>query len=159
MIDYYTFEPVTKDPAESRIVELELFNKCANFWRPNEQYAANEYVRPNIATGFSYQANAISLSGLREPKWPTAFGQQVLDGSVTWNVTAAGANGVNAVSAPSAVSSPTGLTIAAPAVVENTKIVATYSGGVIGQAYDAVFTFTLNAVARVARQTVRIRYK
>jgi hypothetical protein len=153
----YTFEPIDKDPAESRVVELELFNKCANFWRPNEQYQPNEYVRPNIATGFAYQTTTGGTSGLREPRWPNSG--TVNDGSVLWTAAAAGANGLNPVSAPSAVSSPAGLTIASISVSETTKILATYSGGIVGQNYDAIFTFTLNGVTRVARQTVRICYR
>jgi hypothetical protein len=155
----YTFDPVTKDPAESRVVELELFNKSANFWRPNEQYQANEYIRPNTATGFAYQTTTGGTSGLREPRWPTVNGATIGDGSVIWTATAAGANGLNPVSSPSAVSSPTGLTIGSVAVSETTKILATYSSGIIGQDYDAIFTFTLNGVTRIARQTVRIRYR
>jgi hypothetical protein len=155
----YTFDPIEKDPAESRVVELELFNKAANFWRPNEQYQANEYIRPNAATGFAYQTTAGGASGFREPRWPAVAGATVSDGSVVWTATAAGANGLNPVSGPSGVSNPTGLTIASVAVSETTKILATYSGGIVGQDYDAVFTFTLNGVPRVARQTVRIRYR
>jgi hypothetical protein len=159
MSDDYTFGEITKDPGASRIVELELFNKAANFWRPNEQYATNEYIRPNIATGFAYQAAGAGTSGLREPRWPTVLNATVVDGSITWTCSAAGANGLNAVSSPSAVSSPAGLTIASISVSETSKILATYSGGVGGQEYDAVFSFTLNGVPRVARQRVKIRYQ
>lgn len=155
----YTFDSLTKDPAESRMVELDLFGKCANFWRPNEQYAANEYIRPNTATGFAYQANANASSGLREPRWPTTLAATVADGSLIWTCVAAGANGLNAVSGASAVSNPIGLTISAISVSETSKILATYAGGTVDQDYDAVFSFTLNGVPRVARQTVRIRYR
>lgn len=154
----YTFDPIDKDPAESRVVELELFNKCANFWRPNEQYQPNEYVRPNTATGLAYQASG-GLSGPREPRWPSVIGATISEGSVTWTTTAAGANGLNPISSPSAVSSPPGLTISSISVSETTKILATYSGGTVDQDCDAVFSFTLNGVPRVARQTVRIRYR
>lgn len=157
-MNIYTFEPVDKDPAESRAVELELFSKCANFWRPNEQYQASEYARPNAATGFAYQTSG-GLSGLREPRWPTVIGATVTDGSLTWTCVAAGANGLNAVSGPTAVSNPVGLTISAISVSETSKILATYAGGTVEQDYDAVFSFTLNGVPRVARQTVRIRYR
>jgi hypothetical protein len=154
----YTFEPVTKDPAESRIVELELFNKAANFWRSNEQFAVNEFIRPNVPTGFAYQSSG-GASGNREPKWPTTIGVIISEGSITWTCAAAGSNGLNTVSSPSAVSDPTGITISAISVAETTKILATYSAGAANQDYDAVFSFTLNGVPRVARQTVRVRYK
>jgi hypothetical protein len=63
---------------------------------------------------------------------------------------------VNAISSPSASSDPTGLTITNVSAAETTKIQATYSGGVEGETHDAVFTFTLNGVTRVARQKVPI---
>lgn len=155
----YTFAEIYKDPAESRTVELELYNKCANFWRPNEQYAAAEYIRPNTSTGFAYQASAAATSGLREPRWPTVLGATVLDGSVTWTCTAAGANGLNAVTAPTVTSSPLGMTCAAVAVSESTKVLVTYSAGVLNQDYDAILACTINGVPRVFRQPVRIRYR
>lgn len=154
----YTFDPVTKDPAEQISVELDLFNKAANFWRPNEQFSGSEYVRPNIGTGFAYQASA-GTSGNREPRWPTTLAATVIDGSVTWTCAPASINGLNAVSAASAVSSPTGVTISGVAVSETTKILATYAGGSVANDYDAVFSFTLNGVPRVARQTVKVRYR
>jgi hypothetical protein len=157
--DSYTFESITKDPAESRAVELDLFGKAANYWRPNEQFSNAEYARPNYSTGFAYQATSGGTSGAREPKWPTTINATVVDGSITWTTVAAGANGLNAVSSPSAASSPTGLTISAVSVSETTKILATYSGGTVNQEYDAVFSFTLNGLSRIARQRVYIRFK
>lgn len=152
----YTFDPVTKDPAEQISVELDLFNKAANFWRPNEQFSGSEYVRPNIGTGFAYQASA-GTSGNREPRWPTTLAATVIDGSVTWTCAAANANGLNAVSAVSALA--IGVTASGVAVSETTKILATYAGGTANGDYDVVFSFTLNGVPRVARQTVKVRFK
>lgn len=153
----FRFDPVTKDPAESLPVELSWFNLCANFWRPNEQFGASEYVRPNVATGFAYQAGGAGTSAQREPRWPTTLAATVSDGSITWTCTAASANGLNALSSPSAVSDPTGLTIGSLSISETAKILATYSSGVDGQDYDAVFTVTLNGATRIARQTVHVR--
>lgn len=154
----YTFDSVKKDPGDSKLVELELFNKAANFWRPNEQYALNEFIRPNVATGFAYQATP-GTSGMREPRWPATAGATITDGSITWTASVAGSNGLNAVTSPTAVSDPIGLTISSIAVSETSKILATYSAGSAGQDYDAVFSFTLNGVPRVARQTVKVRYR
>lgn len=157
MSDYRIPDDCLHDPAEYTPVELNLYDMCANKWRPNEQFALNEYVRPNTPTGFAYQAGAAGTSGAREPKWPTTLALTVVDGSITWTCTAASANGLNALSVPSAVSDPTGLSMGTVAVSETAKITATYSGGTEGQDYDAVFTFTLNGVSRVARQTVKVR--
>jgi hypothetical protein len=152
----FRFGQAIKDPAESLHVTLRLFDYCASFWQPNQPYDLAEYVRPTRSTGFAYQASA-GLSGAREPIWPKVLGATVLDGSVTWTCVVAQSNGLNAITAPSAVADPTGLTIGSVSASETTNILATYSGGSLGQDYDAVFTFTLNGVSRVARQLVRIR--
>lgn len=153
----YTFDPIEVDPGESRKVTLDLFGKCANFWRPNEQYASTEFIRPTRATGFSYECTTAGTTSEREPIWPRAIGLTVTDGSVVWTCRAASTNGLNAITSPSATPDPTGFTIGGVSVEEAHKILATYSGGQLGQNYDAVFTFTLNGVSRVARQRVEFR--
>lgn len=156
--DYRFDDHLGKDPAEAAPVVLDLFSLCANFWTTNEQYSQGEFVRPNRATGFSYECTTAGTSGFREPNdWPTTIGATKTEGSVTWTCRAAGSNGLNAITSPSAVSDPTGLTIGSVSVSESTKILATYSGGVEDQEYDAVFTFTLNGVTRIGRQRVPVR--
>lgn len=152
----FVFDTIQKDPAESKPVELNLFRWCANYWRPNEQFSAAESVRPTTPTGFAYQGSG-GTSGAKEPRWPLVLGAVVTDGSIVWTCTAAAANGLNAITAPGGTSDPTGLTIGSVSASETTKILATYSGGTEGQDYDAVYTFTLNSVTRVARQRVEIR--
>lgn len=154
----YTFRPVVKDPGETLKVELDLFGKCANFRLPNEQYATDEHVRFEQSPGFAFKAAIGGTTGLVPPKLPAAIGQQVKDGSVTWECVAAASNGLSAVSSPSAEADPGGLSIENVSVSETTKILATYAGGTLGaDYYDAVFTFTLRGVQRVARQRVYIR--
>lgn len=155
----YTFDPVEVDPAGSRKVMLDLFGKCANYRQPNEPYGTTEYVRPDPATGFAYECTIAGTTGTRHPVWPKVIGQTVTDGSVTWTCRAASTNGLNAITSPSAVSDPTGITISDVSVEEAHKILATYTppASSEGQGYDAVFTFTLNGVTRVARQRVEIR--
>jgi hypothetical protein len=153
----YTFAPAVKDPAESLKVRLDLFGQCANFWAANEQFSQGEYARPNRPNGYSYEATTAGTSGYREPIWPQTLGRTVQDGSVVWTCREASTNGLAEITSPSASPDPTGLTIADVSVSELTKILATYSGGSEGDDYDAVFTFTLNGVTRVARQTVQVR--
>lgn len=150
----YTFDPVEVDPAGGRKVVLDLFEQCANFWLPNEQFSVAEFVRPPTATGFSYECTSAGTSAARAPLWPRTIGVTVADGSVVWTCRAAGDNGVSVISGLSAVSDPIGLTISGLSVNESTKILATYSGVALGQDYDAVYTFALNGVTRVARQAV-----
>jgi len=156
--DEFRFPDACKDPAEYLKVELECYSWCANRWRPNEQYSAGEFVRPRRPNGFAYECTTAGLSGDREPIWNRvidALGP--VDGSAQWTCRAAGSNGLMPISAPSAQSDPSGLTISDVAISESTKILATYSGGSLDQDHDVVFTFTLNGVARVARQVVKIR--
>jgi len=160
MTDEYTIQPkLVVDPADTRTYDVDFFSKAANFWRANEDFGLTEYVRPTLANGFAYQASVAGTSAGAEPRWPKALGLTVVDGSVTWTCVAAGANGINAISSPTAASDPTGLTIAGVAVSETRKIRLTVSGGLLGQNYDVVFSFTLNGVARVARHKVECRKK
>lgn len=153
----YTFPDAVKDPGAEKKVELNLFKFCANYWRANELVALGEYFRPGKSTGYAYQVSVGGTTGAREPSWPTTLGATVVSGSATFTCAEAGANGLNALSSPSAVSDPTGMTVTGVTVSETTKLLATYQGGTLGQDYDAVFTFTLNGITRVARQKVLIR--
>lgn len=153
----YTFPDAVKDPAAEKKVELNLFKYCANYWRANELVLLGEFVRPTKATGFAYQVSDGGTTGAREPTWPQTLGATVMSGSAMLTCVAAGSSGLNAISDPSAVSDPTGMTVTGVSESESTKILATYQGGTLGQDYDAVFTFTLNGITRVARQKVLIR--
>lgn len=153
----YRFGTVQKDPSEDLKVELNLYRACANFWQPNESHSLGEFIRPTRATGFSYEVTTAGTTGVREPVWSTTLGATVTSGSAVFTVRAADTNGLNAITSPSAVSDPTGLTISDVSASESTKILATYSGGALDQDYDAVFSFSLNGVTRIARQRVEIR--
>jgi len=155
--DYRIQPDALKDPGEDLKVELSFFDYCANFWRSNVEFATSDYVRPTRSTGYAYTAQTGGLSGAREPVWPRAVDSTIADGSVTWKCVTAGAAGLSAITSPTASSDPTGLTISAVSVDDTCNILATYSGGVAGQDYDAVFTFTLGGVTRVARQAVKVR--
>lgn len=155
--DCFVFRTVKKDADESKKVSLSLYKWCANFRRSNEQYSANEFSRPTRGTGYSYECTSAGTTGVREPIWPTVIDEIIQDGSVTWTCRAADVNGLNAISNPIAASDPAGLTIEDVSVEESTKILATYSGGTLDQDYEAIFTFTLNGVTRIARQLVQIR--
>lgn len=153
----FTFDAVEKDPSGQRKVELNFYRWCANTWRANEEVGSGEFFRPSRPNGFSYEVTAAGLTGAREPTWPSTIGQTVQSGSAVFTSRAAGANGLNAISGEGAVSSPTGLTIAL-SVSEYVKIIATYGvGGSEGQDFEAVYSFTLDGITRIARQIVRVR--
>jgi hypothetical protein len=154
--DYRFPDHPGKDPAEEWSGILDCFPICAVYWASNEQFGSGDFIRPTRATGFAYECTTAGTAGAREPVWPRVVAATVTDGSVTWTCRAASTNGINAITSPSVVSDPTGLTVDVD-VEEGTKLIPTYSGGTVGQDYDAVFSFTLNGLLRVARQRVPIR--
>jgi hypothetical protein len=147
-----------KDAASTLPVSIDCYSAVANTRRPNEQYDTGEYVRPELPNGFAYAAvqSGTGLTGLRPPRWPTTVGQQVGDGSVTWECAAPDTHGLSSLSIVSIESDPAGLVIDAQSVNEGTKIHANYSSGVVGQMYDVVFTILIDGLTFVARQTVNI---
>lgn len=157
MTEAYRFDDVIADPDESYPVELDLYSLAAVEWTPNEKVSLGEFARPRLPNGFSYEVMSAGTTGSKEPFWPKTLGETVTDGSVTWACRAAGSNGINAVTSPSCTSDPTGMTIASISLEEDRKIFGTYSGGVLGQTYDAVWSFTLNGRTRIARQRVNWR--
>lgn len=158
MSDYRIPQDALKDPAESLQVELNLFEMCARFWKPNELYSLGEVVRPRTPNGYAFSVTVGGTSGAEEPSWRRGVGELTPeDGAVTWTGLDAASNGVNPITSPSAVSDPSGLNILNVSVIEDVKIVATYQGGTAGKRYDSVFSFTLNGVTRVVRQRVHVR--
>lgn len=156
--DFYAFRPAVKDHGEQLKVELDFFLWCANFWRPNELTVDQECLYPTRATGLIYRSGGGRL-GFREPQyWPRTVGQTVVSGAATLTAVADAGEALIQVGSPSAVPDPTGgLTIADVAPSEYTKILATYAAGTLAQDFDAVFSFTLNGAARIARQRVMVR--
>lgn len=156
MTPYYRFDDVAAaDPDESYPVELDLYPMIVNVWRPNEPVTLAEYRRPRIPNGFSYECTSGGTTSGAEPsRWPRLIGNSVTDGGVTWTCRAAASNGINPATSPSMVSDPTGMTISNVSVTDDRFILATYSGGLAGQVYDAVLTFTLDGKTRIARQRV-----
>lgn len=155
--DVRLFEPVPKDPGRELDVELSLYDLCAAKWVANRDYTTSEFALPRIATGFAYEATTGGRSGAREPVWPRTVGATVQDGGITWTCRAAGSNAMYALSDPSAVSDPLGLTISSVAVSADCNIHATYEGGTLGRDYDVVYTVTLNGKTVVFRQPVKVR--
>jgi len=153
----HRFPPIVKDPAEVRSVILRFYKVCANIWRPNEVYDASEFVRPTRGNGFSFVSNG-GTSGSREPVWPKTLGATVIDGSVTWTCMVAADNGLNPISAPTAVPDP-GLSVSSLIVSEFTNLLADYTGGTDGQDYTVVFSVLVNGRPRVARQMVQVRQR
>jgi hypothetical protein len=72
----------------------DLTGFCTNYYRPGEIYGLGEAVRPREIvnggrgpTGLEYVVTVAGQCGL-EPQWPTAVGQTVTSGSVTFTAQA-----------------------------------------------------------------------
>lgn len=148
---------VVKDPAESLPVLFDAYDYCVSFWTRDVPVAMGAFIRFKRGTGFSYECTVAGTTGSRQPSPTSAIGTTFTDGSVTWTCRAADVNGISPISSPQALSDPTGLTITSVAAQNSREIIATYSGGELDQDYDAVFTFILNGLQRVARQRVEVR--
>lgn len=151
-----------KDPGAQSQLQLSFLGDCGNFWEPNKQYSLGAAVIARPTTGFAYTTSAAGMSGRAPPKWPTTIGATVADGSLTWTCAAASASGaILPISNVSATIEPTGGLAAPTAAVDSTEswvVDVTYpTGGTHGNDYDAVFTYIVNGITRVARQKIRVR--
>ena len=57
-------------------------------WAASTAYAVNDCVSPTSANGYYYKATVAGTSDAAEPTWPTALGETVVDGGVTWECVA-----------------------------------------------------------------------
>jgi hypothetical protein len=53
-------------------------------WAANHSYKLYAQVRPNPANGYFYMAVVAGTSGASQPTFPTAVGETLVDGGVTW---------------------------------------------------------------------------
>lgn len=154
------FDSVFKDPEDNGYsVELNLYDLIASRWKGNRDFVTDEVTLPfGLPTGFSYKASSPGgRSGSQEPRWPREIGATTRDGSVIWVCQAAGVVGLSSVTGIAAESDPAGITISGLAVSNLGELVATYSGGVVDEDYDVIFSFTVNGNSLKARQTVKVR--
>lgn len=152
----YEIGPAEAIVAAEQPFEISLYEYCARPWRPNEPVDLTETIRPARPNGFAAQCTTAGVTGWNEPIWPKALSGTATDGSAGWTMIAAGTNGLNAASSPTASVSPaTGLTIADLAVSESYKLTGAYEGTVTGD-YVVTFSFTVDGKVRKARQAVTV---
>jgi hypothetical protein len=53
-------------------------------WQASHAYSTGDLVVPTTGNGWHYECTAAGTSGGAEPSWPTADGETVADGGVTW---------------------------------------------------------------------------
>lgn len=72
------------DFLEDAIVNGLFRSATASTWAASTAYAVGDVVFPTSSNGFVYECVTAGTSGSSEPTWPTTLGQQVTDGTVTW---------------------------------------------------------------------------
>ncbi len=164
---------VNKDPDDTLSVSLGIFGLCAQFWTPNEEYVAGEFVWPRITvidgqivkgpTGFVMECTTPGRTATKEPRWTSiADVPMPADGSVIWTPRVGLAQGIAAATAAvvTGIFPSDGTTndfiCSAVVVNEGTKLLVDYSGGTVDLAYEVEFTFTIGGRQRVGRQLVNI---
>lgn len=111
-------------------------------WQADTPFATGVRVRPTLAalrSGFEFESSGGQSNGKKEPKWPTALGETVQDGSITWTAVALSVNGLlERVSAVAWVA-PVGITVNPRVAVDEAGLqetLADISGGTSGTTYE-----------------------
>lgn len=62
-----------------------LVNQTYAAWAASTNYALGDRVRPTVVNGYYYEVTTdAGSSAATEPTWPTAIGNTVVDGGITW---------------------------------------------------------------------------
>lgn len=132
-------------------------------WEADSPFAASVKIRPlGDPTGFQYSSSG-GQSGSEEPAWPTAIGETLTDGSITWTAEAVDGDSLadGIASDTWGPSDPVGLTVdaQAPLVDPGAQLTAAYlSGGTPGEVYEIENTVTSDngqeLVARIVLSVV-----
>lgn len=60
-------------------------NSWGTTWATTNPQAVGDIIRPTAGNGFLFVCVAAGTTGGSQPTWPTAQGQTVVDGTVTWS--------------------------------------------------------------------------
>jgi hypothetical protein len=156
----HRWKACTKNPAETKPVELRALTLCKKFWQADEQYEAGEFVWPAKATGFVLECTTPGRSAATEPRTRLLpASTAVPDGSVVWTVRVPTlTDGIQPIT-DVAAAPPTGIQVAGITISEGTKLLVDYAGGTAGKSYDVPFTITIAGRPRVGTQTVFVANK
>lgn len=145
-----------KAQGETLTFKFEFVRALETVWKPGNQYAATDYVRPTYANGYEYEASVTGQSGSVEPDWPTAVvspADTVEDGSIVWTMRPFGSNAVD-LPASHSVSAETGITVASDSL-SGTRVLVQLSGGTVGQWYDVTAEVT-TASGEIYTEVLRV---
>ena len=76
----------SKRSADKVPVQIDWHDYLINLWAPGVAVEQGVTIRPrrSAATGFEYLCATPGVTAKKEPRWPTAVGESVTDGSVVW---------------------------------------------------------------------------
>jgi hypothetical protein len=125
-------------------IRFDWHDYLANLPERGNAYALNARVRPRRAnaTGLEYQATTAGTTGRREPRWPTALGGTVPDGSVVWTAVALSTASLRTTISSQSAPAVTGVTVGAP-TLDDLAYTVLVSGGTSGQTYEIKHQVTL----------------
>jgi hypothetical protein len=133
----------SQDPSEKLDYTVDFEHALTRFRLPDANYSAGVKVRSQLAPGFQFSSSGGHTSN-KEPRWPTAIGGTVQDGSITWT-----AEALTTASLTSTVSGTpawtvdnAAITIGSPSIVGQAGT-AFLSGGQDGQTFQALCTATM----------------
>jgi hypothetical protein len=140
-------------------VEIDLFEYLAILWAPNRAVADGDVLLPPEPNGFALEAQNAGVTGPELPAYRPIDGETFADGSVQWLLIPTLDDGMYVASDPDAEVIPSesgGLEVTELEIAQGRYLRFRYVGGVRGERYEAVFTFTVNAVPRGFSQWVTV---
>lgn len=156
--DRLPYREYIQRPGEALDYAIEWTNWLANRWLASFPFAANVAVRPVRSTGFQYIAQNSGLSGNDEPEWPTAAGQSVVDGSITWLCQLADAWSLATTVASSAWSCDAPLTVSGTLAGNKSSCIVTVPAGTADGDYYVRNTVTLaNTLLKIGTMLLKVR--
>ncbi|MDR3562022.1 MAG: hypothetical protein P4N59_11390 [Negativicutes bacterium] len=69
------------------------YNQAHQLWTSSTAYVLGNIVKSSALPNLVFECSASGTTGSSEPAWPTAEGQTVVDGSVTWTARRQGSGG------------------------------------------------------------------
>lgn len=152
---------VTISTGETFPALLSLFGMCADYWAANEQVESGDYAWPTTPNGFVLECTTAGRTGAKEPKLRgLGAGDTVTDGSCTWTLRVpTNSTGINPITSASVVEAPDELTVSAPIVSENTKLLVDYTSEEVDVTYEVVFEAIIGGRPRRACQEVHVARK
>ena len=118
----------------------------ARVWTPGTAFDSGVAVRPSLPTGLQYSSSG-GHSGANEPRWPTALGGTVTDGSITWTAEAIDNDSLRATITDSDWTAEMGITVDNDATTNTNGlqiVSAQVSGGTSGETYLVSNVVTLS---------------